>query len=421
MNTKTYNRNTTNFLLPVIIVVLMFSVELTAYIQRWIDKSLASILLYQIVIVCMLFFAAKRKREINTNNLIWPILYFYLLLLFIRLVIDFVIPGKGFFLYKTANTILFFYCCPILIPSIFFRQYRFDFDVKSVAFIIGVILLLCVVSSLNDILSGHAIQDNDGRYRTAIFSIGFGQYSTTLFIIGCYLVKVLTGFKLSRIIALIFTVVGVTGVIFSGSRGPFITTITCFVVFILSQVKNTKRLIIVVIIIMLIIPLAGDVLIDINNYMRSNGIYAFDRVIRSLFEENGLTNHSSGRDNLYKEAWELFMNNPLLGHSYLIPGKIYAHNIIVEQFMATGLFGGLAFLIVNIWGLIKGFKLMRRDLTFAIVPLLYLQYFIYGCLSVTILALFPYWLFLLLTINKSDTVSIYEQRKTFGKYNNSNI
>ncbi len=404
-----------------LIVVLMFSVELTSYLQKWIDKSHSQVILYCIVFVCMCRFASTHKIKANNKNIIWYILYFYLCLLLIRIFIDFVLPDKGFFLYKTPETILFFFFCPILLPSLFFREYRFDFNLRKSLFTIGLLLSVCITSSLIDILSGNAVQNYDGRYQTAIFSIGFGQYSTTLMLIGCYLFKTIKNATKYRFFSLLYITIGLTGILFSGSRGPFVTVVICIAFYILSQMKNVRWVIILGALVMLIIPFLSDIIIALNEMMKSEGINAFDRVVESIFDDSGLTNHTSGRDVLYKEAWDLFIENPLFGRAYLIPGKIYAHNIIVEQFMATGIFGGLAFLIINIWAIVNGFKLMRKDARFAIIPLLYLQYFIYGCLSVTILALFPYWLFLLLTINKIDERSLYARRKIIGERCHSNL
>lgn len=391
--------------ITVLMVVLMFSVELTAYLQHWIEKSMSQILLYAVVYVCM--FRYSLKHGITTKSgAFWPILYVYIFLLLTRIFIDFIIPNQGFFLYKTPETILFFFFSSILIPSIFFKIYRFEFDVKKAVFYIGIVLLLCMLSSISDILSGNIVQDNDGRYQTAVFSIGFGQYSLSLLLIGIYLIKNDKRKKFRILMAILFMVVGAVGLIFSGSRGPFVAAIICIGIWYVCDIKNTVWLFFAILLVVVISLIFEDAMMALNDYLKSEGIRSFDRVVTSMFDDKGLAGHTSSRDGLYVEAWNYFLEKPFIGYSYLIPGKIYAHNIIVEQFMATGVFGGLAFVTLNIIAIIKGIKIMRTDKYFAIIPLLYIQYFIYGCLSVTILSLFPYWLFLLLTINKTDTLAL---------------
>ncbi|MGM9827051.1 MAG: O-antigen ligase family protein [Muribaculaceae bacterium] len=402
-----YENKNSSTITSLLIVVLMFSVELSSYAQQWIERSILQVVIYSVVFINMWNYA-RRHRKTSIRTYFWILLYLYVFFLLVRLIIDFVIPDQGFFMYKTPATIIFFFSCSILIPVLFFRYYRFEFDIGKAILCIGFILMLCIFSSIREILSGNVVQNNDGRYQTEIFSIGFGQYSASLLLIGLYLL--FCKYKTLRIIPVIFITIGCVGVIFSGSRGPFVASIICIVVFGISRIRSYLWLFLALIVAAIIALVWEDTLIAINDYLKSQEITAFDRVVSSITDDKGLVGHTSSRDKLYIEAWEYFLQNPAIGNSYLIPGKIYAHNIVVEQFMATGLFGGCAFLLMNIIAIVKGIKLMRQDKQFSIIPLLYIQYFIYGCLSVTILALFPYWLFLLLTINKADTNTIYGER-----------
>ena len=409
-------------IIATLIVVLLFCAELTAYAKDYVNQVVLEICLYCAVCIFMFIYANKNPIRPNFTNPFWIMLFVYLLLLFIRIVADFVIPEKGFFLYKSAETVVFFYIFPIIIPAIFFYSFRFYYNIKKISFLLAIILTSCILKSIYDILNGNAVLNNDGRFDTAIFSISLGQYATSLFLLGIYLI-VNEQRSLWRYIYIFFCFTGVIGVLFSGSRGPFVSLIICILFYFSSRIRHLYRLIILIGCIALCWGIIGDAMMSLNEYLIDNDIRSFDRVVTSIFSDDGLSNHTSGRDLLYKEALQLFFDNPIFGNSYLIPGKIYVHNIIIEQYMATGILGGTLFLLLNIFALISGFKLMRKNKQFAIIPMLLLQYFVFGCLSITILALFPYWICLLLTMNQYDNISINDRYRqtTTGVYNHPDI
>ena len=112
-----YNQHTS--IIATLIVVLLFCAELTAYAKDYVNQVVLEICLYCAVCIFMFIYANKSIRP-NFTNPFWIMLFVYLLLLFIRIVADFVIPEKGFFLYKSAETVVFFYIFPIINPSHFF-------------------------------------------------------------------------------------------------------------------------------------------------------------------------------------------------------------------------------------------------------------------------------------------------------------
>lgn len=404
------------------IVILLFSIELTSYLKSLVAQSILESFLFIIVIICMVAYGIKKKPSYNITNPFWFSLFVYLFLLFIRLLDDFILPGKGFFLYQTPITVLVFFICPIVIPAFFFARYRFIFNLDRTILFLSVILACCIGKSIIDILSGNALINNDGRFDTAIFSIALGQYSVSLTLLGGYLF-LQHNTKINILWGGLCCVIGVIGIAFSGSRGPFVALGACILFYIASRLKHISMMVIIILLIIIFWNIIGEFMMNVNEYMKNCGYNSLDRVVNSIFSDDGVSNHSSGRDILYKEAIELFLKEPLFGYSYLIPGKIYVHNIIIEQYMATGIIGGTIFIFINIYALLTGFKLMRRNRQFAIIPILFLQYFIYGCLSITILALYPYWIMLYLIINANDNHQLYEQqsKKNIGFYNNTDF
>lgn len=404
-NTK-HNSFLRRYFVPeVLIVVLLFSVELTAYLDVLLPRSVSQSILFGVVMAAMFIYARTHRPRLAMKNPFWIFLWIYELFLFLRLYVDFVLQNKGFFLYQSPIAIMIFFVCTIFIPSVFFCFYTVRFDVLAIVRLLSVIVAVCVSKSIYDIISGNAILHPDGRFITAIFSIALGQYSVSLFLIGVYLLSLKVSKPLENVWPILCVLIGLAGVAFSGSRGPIIALAVCFIALIIANSKKISSTLIALSIILFILIFAKGAMIDLNEWMMDNGFFAFNRVVKSVFAEDGLANHSSGRDELYEEAIRLFLDNPFFGNSFLIPNKIYVHNFLIEQFMATGMFGGLIFCGINIYALIIGFRLMRSDKTFAIIPVLLLQYFIYGCLSITVIALFPYWITLLMTVNRYSAVN----------------
>ena len=99
---------------------------------------------------------------------------------------------------------------------------------------------------------------------------------------------------------------------------------------------------------------------------------------------DGVANGESaiGRYTVMTDAWNQFLENPVWGSSLVERNSlIYPHNFVVESFMATGIFGGLAFCYVVLHSVWKALRLLQRDAINGWMALLYLQALIGGMLS----------------------------------------
>ncbi|MDE5628519.1 MAG: O-antigen ligase family protein [Muribaculaceae bacterium] len=382
------------------IVLILFCQELVPYTGSFVDQTIVRIAVY-IIGLCLMVVTLFRKKNIShKQSIIWIFIFVYQLMLFARLYVDFIEPGKGFFLYKSPSTIVFFYFFGLLLPAIYFRNIVAYFSIKRIFWYSAVILFICMSASVLKILAGEVDMSRDGRFDSGfgVFSISFGQYACSLALISVYLLKETN--LLQKAILIGWIVLSGVCIGFSGSRGPFVAFFVCLAIYLLAQNPRYIWVGALLIVLCLFSDLIKDLFFWLSDYLDSIGVTPFKRIVNTIFAEDGLQNHTSGRDTLVDEGWELFLRNPIFGSSYLIPGKIYVHNIIVEQFMALGIFGGIIFLIINAITFRMGWIVMRRQPSFAIIPILYLQYFIFGCLSITIISLAPLWLFMYLTINR---------------------
>lgn len=400
-----------------VLLVLLYGINLTNYISTFASQAVIQIVLYLFTTVLFIFLGIKEPLQRHRGDWFWPLLFVYLLMLLCRLSADYLIPWEGMFLYKHPLTVLFFFIFPILIPSVFFSRTQFRFDIKRTFWIISVLLFAALTFSYLAIIGGGVEKTIDQRYDSGVgvFSITYGHLGTSLILITVYLISIY-GIKSYRTImfaAYIF--IGFMSIALSGSRGPFIALIACLAFWYIARSKNTWWIIGVILLLIISGGLLKDVLYSVNDMLAENGIHTFERILDTIFSDDGLAQHTSGRDNLYTEGWNLFLDNPIFGKSLFIPGKIYVHNIFIEQFMALGIIGGSIFLIFNIIAICRAFKLIKRVFTFSIIPVLFLQNLIYGSFSITIIALPAYWLFLLLSMNRWNKEIIKGKQYYNGK------
>lgn len=407
--------------IPDCIVILFFCISLVPYISAFIGNAGAQLILYFMIyslIVKYIWSANVIKQKLNFFQLM---LLLYVPMLGIRLLNDFVLPDKTFFIFGSSLTILIVYALQIVLPSLIFNRYSFHIDVKRIGIILSFILLICMTLSIIKIMNGEVEMTRDGRFDNGygIFSIEFGHYGITLVLISILTMRD----KLKPILKLTMIAniaVGLTASFLAGSRGPIMALIICLAIYTIARIKNIRRLILIILLILLLIPLLIVILQEFKDEFEMLGIRSFDRIYDSFLGDDGLTSKTSGRDTLIEDAIYYFLKSPIVGYSFLIPGKIYCHNIIVEQFMALGMFGGLCFLTINIIAVFNAWRIIRFIPKYSMIAILYLQYLIFGCLSITIINLPQYWLFLLLMMNisyqnKTNKPMFILQNRRFAK------
>jgi O-antigen ligase len=174
---------------------------------------------------------------------------------------------------------------------------------------------------------------------------------------------------------------GIATVLLSASRGPFIALLVLFpmVVYFASKWSKSKMLIwalvasiglAIILPIMVKTIMAGGVMLE--TYFGSVAAFTAGE-------------SSENRMDLMSKGWEMFLNHPLFGGGLFEPSLItYPHNTVVEAFMATGIFGGMAYLIMLVIAAVKAFVLMKRRPEMSWLPVLFLQQVIFwltsGCI-----------------------------------------
>lgn len=204
-------------------------------------------------------------------------------------------------------------------------------------------------------------------------------------------------------LGMLFIAVGLSAMVLSGSRSPFVALAICLFVLLKSKYSKWYYLFIGLILVVIFANLFQEEVLRFNDYLKSMGISSFDRVVNTFWGEGmSMADSSSGRDDIWAVGWSMFIQNPILGVSYLMPDDSYVHNIFIEQFMSLGLFGGVLFILINIKTLYFGWKTITYFPNTALVYVLFIQYLVLGCFSRTIIALGAYWLFMFITIKNYE-------------------
>jgi O-antigen ligase len=126
-------------------------------------------------------------------------------------------------------------------------------------------------------------------------------------------------------------------------------------------------------------------------YFSRNGL-KIDRLLASASAYDTTSDSVNTRHNLIRDAWREYMDHPWLGSSIVERNAlIYPHNAVVEAFMATGTFGGSAFVLLIVAAVYRAMKFIRRDPAMAWIPVCFFQQLIGAMFSGGLYGNVPLW------------------------------
>ena len=386
---------------------LLFLVDLVAIFRNFAPVSTLKVLVY---VLCfgMLFSMSKRNAILRCHETksFWNLTMVYFTMLFLRLCIDFVLPWKGFFMYLSPLTILFFYFMTMVMPNYFIRRTSEELDYMRFSLISGICLCLYLFYSYNEIISGAVETATTGGQYAGVGGIDiitYGHLGLSLVLIAVYILMYSN--KKIKILSLLFLMIGFSAMILSGSRSPFVGLVLCLIILLRSKYSKWYYAIIGIGLVIVSFKFFSAEIIQLNEHLNSMGISSFGRVVNTFIGGDiSMEEASSGRDDIWEIGWNIFSQNPILGVSYLLPDDSYVHNIFIEQFMALGLVGGVIFIMINFKVLLLGWKTITNSPKSVLIYTLFIQYLILGCFSRTIIALGAYWLFMFITIKNYERV-----------------
>ena len=151
----------------------------------------------------------------------------------------------------------------------------------------------------------------------------------------------------------------------SSSRGPILASMTAICVLAISKLDRRRGLLIsgLVIIFVALGPYLAATVESTSQFSPIQRLTSF-----------GDDESVSLRAQMYRGALEQFADHPSFGDAIEEKtSQFYPHNLILEAFMATGIVGGLSFLILIFAALSRAWKILRRCSSETWIAVLFIQ------------------------------------------------
>jgi O-antigen ligase len=232
--------------------------------------------------------------------------------------------------------------------------------------------IAAVVLSVRDVVNGNFESVLSGRLGLeALNPIALGHLGVTTCLL--WMERMLSPVGLHvRVMGTAMVLFGLGVAVASGSRGPILALILCSAAMVIVARQRGRRI-------------GGLALVSAAVLAGSMGARALeDRLGLGIVRRAGNLGDQSSLERLtiMRDAWNQFLTHPVLGNG--IQEKVsgtYPHNLPLESFMATGVLGGAAFLLLLGAGAFAALRLMRAAGDGAWLGILFVQYLIAGMVS----------------------------------------
>ena len=375
-----------------------------------INNTNASVLLRAIVLLLAISSLIKLtvanirgivKLTILASLCLW-FLYFSRILLATAFDPQQLVHGAAYYWIWGAGT-----CLIPMLAIIFSRQSGYLDYFKLFKLTYFTSLTICILILINIASQGLSSLIFNGRLQLdALNPISLAHVAAVCTILGIYYVvnlKPKTNRGINYGLGLLSIIIGISLLILTGSRGPMLATVITVIFFLvsISLVKSIKYLAISVIFVILSFPIISSLLID-------SDISTLNRINGAVENNDGGV---SGRYDAYKAAWDIFLNNPIIGDTITEPVlRTYPHNIILESLMATGVLGFIAIASLIIGCIYLAWGIARRRDDGAWISLLFIEALIGAMFSGAIYSVSMFWVTFAMVVGYSKTILITKER-----------
>ena len=169
----------------------------------------------------------------------------------------------------------------------------------------------------------------------------------------------------------------------ASSRGPLFALLVILPLLIFFALRQGRKMTTLIVIVVAVLCIPSGVLL-----VKSLGSNIDQRLLSTVERtESG----KESRIDMWQSAWEDFLDYPLTGRALEGRYDIYPHNLLIESFMATGMFGGGAFVWILLLGFRAALRLIGQSSEYAWIGFLFLQMTVYGCFSGSLWSLSGFW------------------------------
>jgi len=281
---------------------------------------------------------------------------------------------------------LFGMCVPTFI--IFYLINDITLYRKALVWAVIALGACCLVSALwtrtATVSSGAGHQAN-----SLVSHIEYGHMGVTTMILGLFLaLNVGRSYPpwYLRLSAVVAVSLGIFTLLAASSRGALVAGILLIPFVLYLGIRYGSKLGTIGICVVFVVLLSVTI-----SYLARNG----EQVIRQIASASA---YSSASESIYArqvmmgDAWHQYLMHPWLGSSIVERNSLsYPHNSIVEAFMATGTFGGTAFVLLVLLATHRAFRLIKYDPVTAWIPLCFFQQLAASMFSGGLYANMPLW------------------------------
>lgn len=312
---------------------------------------------------------ANISNKIKKNDIITMLLLLFFIFYFTRITYELYFDEHSTirdYFRETVINYTYLIISPAVI-AIYLGYNKIDLN-KAVIWIYSAMAICSVIILINNnmVMSSEITSRLDANL--GMNSIGYGQFSVSTILMSIFFF--LRSEKVVyKIVHILICIISFIALVLAGSRGPIFSLFSVGLFWLFSKSKNYVLGLLIVILCLCLMYVYSDQILnligDISPVMQK-------RIMASIYE-----NDLSGREIYYKNAIDIFTNNPFIGNQLVTNYGVYTHNFILDILMALGLLGFIPFIIVFISLFYKSYILIRQDNRHYWVCILLIQQFTY--------------------------------------------
>jgi hypothetical protein len=201
--------------------------------------------------------------------------------------------------------------------------------------------------------------------------IGYGHMGLTAMILGLFVLLQIGGGRrgwIPRLLAAATVCFGAFTILAASSRGALVAAVLLLPIVVYLGLRRGSRPLTVGICVVLFFVSSAAV-----GYLAQRGMDPTHALVST--ESYSSTNGGVyERQNLARDAWQEYLENPVLGSSMVERRSLfYPHNCVLEAFMATGTFGGTIFVLILLIAVYRSMRLIKTDVAMSWVSLCFFQ------------------------------------------------
>jgi hypothetical protein len=313
---------------------------------------------------------SKQNRGAVTVYIVFMLVYL------IRILID--IFGKHVYIQSGFQTVIVQYVFVSIIPSIWAMTrcaIYIDYERLLHWMMVGGCILLGVTAlTQNTLISAEYNEMVRGQGNIALNTISFGHTCVSLFIIFfswmvCHKTQ---NWRWNAFLILMMSLSFIL-MLRAASRGPLVTMVAVFLVYMFSRMKNKVLGFFIAITIILVIWINMSTILELLGRISP---MMEQRMAAAMYEDD-----SSGRNILYKQAVDIFLQNPVFGKQFILNSGIYSHNSILDVLIGLGLIGALVWIYLLYEDLKIAYWHISQRTSLMVIGMLSLQFIMKGFLS----------------------------------------